>query len=190
MRPVITTRTRRLAPAILALGLTLSACAGAAPGWTFAPPPSATPVPSAGASSDLPGTSPGATAGSSAAASPSAGASSAASPSAGASDTASPSAGASGGGGVLLNVKAQNIAFDVTSLTAPADAGFQIKFDNEDQGTQHDVAIKDSSGALKWQGDLITGVDETTYNVPALAAGSYTFVCVVHPNMTGTLDIH
>ena len=28
-----------------------------------------------------------------------------------------------------------------------------------------------------------------TYNVPALAAGTYTFICIVHPNMTGTLTV-
>jgi len=145
-----------------------------APGWTFAPPPPATASPSAAASGVLPGTSPGSSAGSSAIASPSGGASPV----------------ASGGGGVSLSIKAQNIAFDVSSLTAAANAPFQIKFDNEDPGTQHDVAIKDGSGAIKWQGDLITGVAETTYNVPALPAGSYTFLCVVHPTMTGTLDIH
>jgi len=27
------------------------------------------------------------------------------------------------------------------------------------------------------------------YNVPALKAGTYSFVCSVHPNMTGTLKI-
>ena len=28
-----------------------------------------------------------------------------------------------------------------------------------------------------------------TYSVPALAAGTYTFICIVHPNMTGTLTV-
>ena len=190
MRPVIASRVLRLASAVLALGLTVTACAGTAPGWTFAPPPPATPSPSAGPSGALPGTSPVTSAGASAGpgASVSAGSSAGPDASAPAGSSAAPSGG--GGGGALLTVKAENIAFDVTSLTAPADAPFQIKFENQDQGTQHDVAIKDSSGALKWQGDLIAGIAETTYNVPALAAGSYTFVCVVHPSMTGTLDIH
>jgi plastocyanin len=28
------------------------------------------------------------------------------------------------------------------------------------------------------------------YQVPALPAGSYPFVCDVHPSMTGTLTVH
>ena len=34
-----------------------------------------------------------------------------------------------------------------------------------------------------------TASGETTYAVPALAAGTYPFVCTVHPNMTGTLTV-
>ena len=37
------------------------------------------------------------------------------------------------------------------------------------------------------QGEVFTGVATRTYDVPALAAGSYQFVCTVHPNMVGTL---
>ena len=36
-------------------------------------------------------------------------------------------------------------------------------------------------------GDDFKGVATRDYQVPALAAGEYTFVCTVHPNMTGTL---
>ena len=37
------------------------------------------------------------------------------------------------------------------------------------------------------QGEIITGVAEATYEVPALPAGTYPFICSVHPNMTGTI---
>jgi plastocyanin len=32
-------------------------------------------------------------------------------------------------------------------------------------------------------------VETRTYDVPALAAGTYEFVCTVHPNMRGTLTV-
>ena len=199
MRPVTSSPSHRLGhTAIVAVALIVGACTAAAPGWTFAPPPASS-APSAGPSGDLPGTSPagsGAASGSpvpSAASSPAASVGASPAPSTGASPTestgASP-AGSGAAGGAVLNVKAENIAFDVSSLTAAANTPFQIKFENDDPGTQHDVAIKDSSGAIKWQGDLVTGVAETTYQVPALPSGSYTFVCIVHPSMTGTLDVH
>ena len=54
---------------------------------------------------------------------------------------------------------------------------------------QHNVEIKDGSGKDVFKGDLVTGVTTTTYTVPALTAGAYTFNCTVHPNMTGTLTV-
>jgi plastocyanin len=86
-------------------------------------------------------------------------------------------------------VTAQNIAFDVSTLTAPAGAAFQIDFDNQDSPIQHNITIKDSSGTITFKGDLVTGPAQTVYNVPAMQAGTYTFYCIVHPNMTGTLTV-
>ncbi len=41
----------------------------------------------------------------------------------------------------------------------------------------HDVEIKDSTGAVKFKGDVFPGVATRQYQVPALAAGSYPFIC-------------
>ncbi len=38
-----------------------------------------------------------------------------------------------------------------------------------------------------FKGDIFNGVAQIEYEVPALPAGTYTFICTVHPNMTGTL---
>ena len=92
-------------------------------------------------------------------------------------------------GTTVVDVKAQNVAFTTTEISAPAGVTFQIKFDNEDASVQHNVEIKDSSGKSLFKGDLVTGVNTTTYTVPALPAGSYPFNCSVHPNMTGTLTV-
>ena len=40
-----------------------------------------------------------------------------------------------------------------------------------------------------FKGDVVTGPAETDYNVPALAAGTYQFMCTIHPSMTGTLTV-
>ena len=99
--------------------------------------------------------------------------------------SAAPSASGAGG---AVQISALNIAFEQTSATAPADAPFTIHFNNK-EAVPHNVNVKDSSGASKFKGDIITGPKEVDYQVPALAAGDYTFVCDVHPNMTGTLKV-
>jgi plastocyanin len=64
-----------------------------------------------------------------------------------------------------------------------------IQFKNDDPGVPHNVEIKDGSGAEVFKGEIITGPAEASYAVPPLKAGSYTFACTVHPNMTGTLTV-
>jgi cytochrome c oxidase subunit 2 len=93
--------------------------------------------------------------------------------------------------GPVLQVSALNIAFEQTSLTAPADQPFQIEFDNKDSGVPHNVAIHrdTASGEEVIKGDIFNGPEKRTYDVPPLPAGPYAFVCTVHPNMTGTLTV-
>ena len=113
---------------------------------------------------------------------------------------AAPSGEAAGGGGAPapaseapdvpaadVTITAANIAFTTTSVTAPADAPFTIAFDNQDT-VPHDVVIKDDSGGTVFQGEIVTGPKAVVYDVPALTAGGYTFVCSIHPNMTGSLS--
>ena len=164
----------RLAPAPLTLlvallaGLALAGCASSATaGWTFAPPPSATPTPVASAGgSEAPTASGSAAPGSAAPGSP-----------------------AASGGAADVSIMASNIAFAPTSVTAPAGRPFTIDFNNMDASVPHDIYIKDSTGADKFEGAIINGPADTTYNVPALPAGTYTFVCSIHSNMTGTMVV-
>jgi plastocyanin len=81
------------------------------------------------------------------------------------------------------------IQFEQTELSAPADAPFVIRFDNKDAGTPHNVEIKDASGQSVFKGEIFNGAAIKDYAVPALAAGTYQFVCTVHPNMIGTLTV-
>ncbi len=106
--------------------------------------------------------------------------------------TVAPAAAPSGSGSgatVTLTLTAAGIAFDTDTLAVPANAPFRIVFTNNDAGIPHNVAIhRDSpTGPLVWAGDIFSGVETRTYEVPALPAGTYGFVCTVHPNMTGTL---
>jgi cytochrome c oxidase subunit II len=110
-----------------------------------------------------------------------------------ASPTPAPSGGPSGGpAGPTLAVSAFNLAFDPTALQAPADTPFKIDFDNKDPSIPHNIAIHEGSpsGAEVWKGEVFAGPARKTYDVPPLKAGTYAFVCSVHPNMTGTLTVN
>lgn len=89
-----------------------------------------------------------------------------------------------------IAVVAQGVKFDVATLSAPADKPFKIAFDNRDNGTPHDVDIVDASGTKAFDGKDFPGPAQRTYDVPALKAGSYQFICSIHPQlMTGTLTV-
>lgn len=145
---------------LLVLGL--AACTSTAPGWTYAPAPPPTPLPSQ--SADASGEPSAAPSGE---------------------PSAEPTDG--GAGGTVVDISAQGIAFDTATLSVPADQPFQIRFANNDAGIPHNVEIKDASGGVHFMGEVFNGVATQTYDVPALAAGDYPFLCTVHPNMTGTV---
>jgi plastocyanin/mono/diheme cytochrome c family protein len=90
---------------------------------------------------------------------------------------------------VTLKITASGIAFDTDTLEVPAGVPFKIEFTNNDAGIPHNVAIHEGSptGPAVWTGEIFNGVETRTYDVPALPAGAYGFVCTVHPNMTGIL---
>jgi plastocyanin len=145
-------------------------------GWrdpNYKPEPGATPYPDCWTNEFTSGASasPGAS-----------GAATSASPGASAPPAASPNPNAE-----VIELAASGVAFSTDTLTAPADTAFTIHFDNQDAGIQHNVAISDANGAEVFKGEIFPGPAARDYSVPALKAGPYTFVCTVHPNMTGTL---
>jgi len=90
-----------------------------------------------------------------------------------------------GGPTADVKVEAKGIAFVEKTWTGPAGKAFTIAFANQDPGTPHNVALIDRSGATVFSGKVFNGVETQIYDVPAQPAGAYTFVCIVHPSMTG-----
>ena len=87
-------------------------------------------------------------------------------------------------------VQARNVLFVEDSWSAPADQPFTIAFANEDAGVPHNIELLDRAGAVAFNGDIFSGVETRIYEVPALPAGTYEFLCVVHPTtMTGTATL-
>jgi plastocyanin len=96
-----------------------------------------------------------------------------------------------GAHGATVELVAANIAFEPTTLSAPADTPFTIEFDNRDSA-QHNVVIYDNpdrSGTAVFDGELISGPATVEYPVDPLAEGTYYFLCVVHPQMTGEIEV-
>jgi len=82
--------------------------------------------------------------------------------------------------------------FDQTTLQAAANKGFTLVFDDQDPTVQHNFVINDPSGKPVPIGDTtpFLGPKKVSYAVPALPAGSYPFMCQVHPTtMKGTLVV-
>ena len=133
----------------------------------------------------------GGTAGSTPSGAPGSGAPTSGAPASGgpAASGAAPGAPGPGGGAAGVKITAQGIAFLEKTITAPSGKPFTIEFVNQDVGTPHDVAFNDGSGVAVWKGEVFNGVATKTYQVPALPAGTYTFFCVVHQNMTGTATL-
>jgi cytochrome c oxidase subunit 2 len=96
-------------------------------------------------------------------------------------------------GGQAINLTAVNTTtFDPPALTAKAGQPIVFNFKNADPAVQHDVAIeKANADGTDWIGlPPEEAGQSTTYSAPPLAAGTYTFYCVVHPTtMRGTLTV-
>jgi plastocyanin len=90
-------------------------------------------------------------------------------------------------GGPEVALEASELSFGVRRLTAPADERLTLRFSN-DSSVAHNVSIYRSDGEPLFTGEVFTGPRVVEYALPALDAGSYQFVCDLHPEqMTGTL---
>jgi plastocyanin len=83
-----------------------------------------------------------------------------------------------------------SLSFDTTNLVVPAGRPFELVFANNDEAVPHNVQIEDSPAraTVLFPGEIVTGPTTVTYQVPALEAGDYYFLCAVHPNMDGTVN--
>jgi plastocyanin len=85
-----------------------------------------------------------------------------------------------------LAITAENVAFAQTEVGVAANTAFILALDNRD-AVPLNVSISRDGGERRFEGAVFSGPGSRWYAVPALAAGTYTFVCDVHPNMTGRL---
>jgi cytochrome c oxidase subunit II len=92
------------------------------------------------------------------------------------------------------SIAAKDIAYNKDCLAGPVNRPFEIEFDNQ-EAIPHNVAFfegKDSSAPrILPQGEtpVFAGPQKTTYQLPALKAGTYFFHCDAHEGMTGKLNV-
>jgi plastocyanin len=89
----------------------------------------------------------------------------------------------------LVQIAANNLAFDTDTLNVPAGEEFVIEFDNQED-VPHNVAIYSGEDLAEafFQGEVFNGPATRDYEVEALEAGEYFFQCDVHPaQMQGTV---
>jgi plastocyanin len=93
--------------------------------------------------------------------------------------------------GGSVEVTAQGLTFDASTLDAPASQPFTLAFHNDDDGVPHNVAIYHDSSASRvlFKGEIVTGPKTIDYSIPALDAGNYFFRCDVHPQMNGRFTV-
>ena len=91
--------------------------------------------------------------------------------------------------GPSVGVAADSLAFDATQLGVAANVAFTIVFDNR-EAVPHNISIDRQQGDTQtrvFEGAVFSGPATRWYAAPALAPGEYTFLCQVHPSMTGRL---
>ena len=89
---------------------------------------------------------------------------------------------------VTVQLSAENIAFDKSTISVPAGADVVVVFNNN-ESIPHNLAVYETSAASEevFVGEIITGPRTIEYRFTApMTPGTYFFRCDVHPaNMTG-----
>ena len=95
-------------------------------------------------------------------------------------------------GATTLELTAANVAYDKKALDVTANQPFGIKFTVNDPGQIHDVDIrKDDKTTVVVDQPTPKDGETQTYVYPGLPAGTYVYICSIHPipAMTGTLTV-
>ncbi len=82
-------------------------------------------------------------------------------------------------------IVAEDLAWDVDCLVVRADAPVTIEVDNQDEGVSHNLQVTDAPGDPGTELDAGPVVQLLQLELPA---GTYRYVCDIHPTMVGTLE--
>lgn len=88
-----------------------------------------------------------------------------------------------------VEITADDLAFDATTIVAPAGEAFTITLVNNDSAPHNLSVYVEEGGDDLVTGDVIDPGATVEIEVPALDAGEYFFVCDLHTNMNGTVVV-
>jgi plastocyanin len=97
-----------------------------------------------------------------------------------------PAAGCRSAEGGRVTIVAADVAWDTDCLETPAGQPLTIVIDNRDDGVNHNLHLTDAPGTPKTELEAGPVTQELAVS---LEAGDYSFVCDIHPNMVGTLEV-
>ncbi len=92
----------------------------------------------------------------------------------------------------VIKVVAARVRWVPTTLAAPAGQVWHVQIDNQDGPPEHHNFVVASGKTVSERIYQSTNFNKGTFtfDVPALPAGTYLFICTVHPDvMTGTLEL-
>jgi plastocyanin len=95
-------------------------------------------------------------------------------------------------GTVTIEMTAKGFAFNTSLISVPAGVAVTIRFNNQDSGVSHNIAIYDSPAQQTniFRGELITGVKTIEYQFTAPSTrGDYYFRCDPHAVMNGIFRV-
>ena len=91
--------------------------------------------------------------------------------------------------GGTVEISADDLEFDVTTIEAPAGEDFTITLVNNDSAPHNISIYAEEGGQVLAIGPMGEAGDTVTTEVTALEPGTYYFHCDLHPEMNGTLVV-
>jgi hypothetical protein len=94
--------------------------------------------------------------------------------------------------GTTLELVARGAKWDQTMMTAPAGKIWHVKVESKDTLGHHNFVVASGKTFPEriYTSKNLLPLTTVTYDIPALPAGSYLFICTVHPDsMTGKLTL-
>jgi plastocyanin len=89
-----------------------------------------------------------------------------------------------------VTIVARDTQFTTDQVILPAHTQVSLTFDNQDAGISHNVAARAAGIGVIFATPIRAGPATDTVSFTTPAAGSYSFICDVHPlQMRGTLVV-